>query len=632
MADRKLDENSRQSIYKQKLRCNMCHEIPIIKEVVNGGGLNIFVSAECLNKHGVFFCTLKDFCSDKNQIEKIKCHNCNKVQGIIDNQLKFFFYCKECQKFLCPVCYSAHYKKNQKHHVTRIDDLDFICKEHGKEYSGFCPNCNMNICSLCLKAHGKHDKRVDFKNVMPLQQKIKEVFNKIENQKTQIIEINKILDNILKIANDKIKEYQQNLKYAWKFNNQIFNGMEPKKPNYQSIVNFDKIFDIDISDISWVGEIQEELDKFIKLIKKKSSTVSNEKFKRSATHVDKDFMDTLKQSVIGSTNKHTRDVLEDQKLYDFTGNELLSEIGIKNQRIIKTDEIIGELKNIYIMKECKNYLTLADNGIFMFDEETNDLLSYIDINENLEYDEVNSLAHYYDKNHQKIYLFVGTNSNKIKIYCIDEINDYSYELIQEINIEKIKEMFCNKKGNLLVLEDNNFAIYKLYDNKYEQEKEYIGEDNETINLFSTKNNFISTVKEKGQITFYDKKDFEILFSIDKINSNEESKIFEISKNLIGLSFKNVIQVIDVEKKVLSFCFDKINMDFIESIDLINDTNFLLSCNLNNKLTTYILEIDNVNKTFKEKKKIEDLDCKLIRKIEINKVILYTKYGVNIIEN
>ena len=74
------------------------------------------------------------------------------------------------------------------------------------------------------------------------------------------------------------------------------------------------------------------------------------------------------------------------------------------------------------------------------------------------------------------------------------------------------------------------------------------------------------------------------------------------------------------------------MDSIESIDLINDTDILLSCYLNNKLTTYILEIDIVNKTFKEKKKIEDLDCKLIRKIEANKVILYMKYGDNIIGN
>ena len=39
---------------------------------------------------------------------------------------------------------------------------------------------------------------------------------------------------------------------------------------------------------------------------------------------------------------------------------------------MKNEEIIGELKNIYIMKEFNNNLTLADNGIFIFDEEKND--------------------------------------------------------------------------------------------------------------------------------------------------------------------------------------------------------------------------------------------------------------------
>ena len=54
--------------------------------------------------------------------------------------------------------------------------------------------------------------------------------------------------------------------------------------------------------------------------------------------------------------------------------------------------------------------------------------------------------------------------------------------------------------------------------------------------------------------------------------------------------------------------------------------------LDNKLIVYILESDTPNKTFKEKKKIEDLECKIIHKIDKNKIILYTKYGVNIIEN
>ena len=49
MNDKKLDEKARQLIFKQKTRCNMCYEIPIIKEMVNGGGLSYFITAECLN-------------------------------------------------------------------------------------------------------------------------------------------------------------------------------------------------------------------------------------------------------------------------------------------------------------------------------------------------------------------------------------------------------------------------------------------------------------------------------------------------------------------------------------------------------------------------------------------------------
>ena len=99
-----------------------------------------------------------------------------------------------------------------------------------------------------------------------------------------------------------------------------------------------------------------------------------------------------------------------------------------------------------------------------------------------------------------------------------------------------------------------------------------------------------------------------------------------------MSFKNIIQVIDIDKKSISFCYDSINMDYIESVDLINDKEILLTSNINNKLITFILELDETNKTFKEKKKIEDLECKLIRKIRKNKIILYTKYGLNILEN
>ena len=632
MNDRKLDDKLKQLIFKQKIRCNMCYEIPIIKEIVNGGELAYFISAECLNKHGVFYCTLNDFCSDKNQIDKIKCHNCNKEQGIVDHTSKLFHFCRECHKFLCPSCYNTHYRKFQNNHrTTKLDDIDFICKEHGMAYAAFCSKCNMNICNYCQQRnHSKHENKYIFNNIMPIEQKIKDASTKIEMQKKQIEEINKILDSLLKITNQ-IKEYQTNLKAALKFNIQVFNCFEEKKANYQSIVNFDKILDIDIADISWVLEVQNNLDKLKKFIKSQSSTIS-QKNPNNTNNIDKDLMDSLKKTVIGNENRHIIDALEDQNYYDFTDNELLKEIGKKNQRIIKKEEIIGELKNIYIMNECNNYLILADNGIFIYDQETNDLLSYIDVNENLEYDEVNSLSYYYNKIKKIIYLFVGTNTNKIKVYCIDENEEYSYELIEEIKIEKIKNIFCNEKGDLLVIEDNSSSIYKIHDNKYEQEKEIFGKEREAINLYSTENYLICATKEKQKIIFYDKKDFEALFSVDNVSNNDKSKIIEISKNLLIVSFKNIIQVIDVEKKSISYCFDKINMDYIESIDLMNEKDIFISCNLSNKLTAFILELDDSKKTFKEKKKIEGLNCKLIQKIDKNKVILYTKYGVNIIGN
>lgn len=140
------------------------------------------------------------------------------------------------------------------------------------------------------------------------------------------------MDSILKVANQ-IKEYQNNLKAALKFNIQLFNCFEEKKANYQSIVNFDKILDIDIADISWMLEMETNFDKIKKFINSQSSKISND-----ANNIYKNLM------AIGNKNKSA---LGDPNYYDFTDNELLKEIGNKNQRIFKKEEIIGELKNIY---------------------------------------------------------------------------------------------------------------------------------------------------------------------------------------------------------------------------------------------------------------------------------------------
>ena len=80
-------------------------------------------------------------------------------------------------------------------------------------------------------------------------------------------------------------------------------------------------------------EMESNFDKLKKFINSQSSKISND-----ANNIYKNLM------AIGNKNKPA---LGDPNYYDFTDNELLKEIGNKNQRIFKKEEIIGELKNIY---------------------------------------------------------------------------------------------------------------------------------------------------------------------------------------------------------------------------------------------------------------------------------------------
>ena len=634
-----LSTSSKGSIvYKEKIRCNMCYEIPIIKEIFNGGGLSYFISAECLNKHGVMYSALSDFCSDKNQIDNIKCYKCSSFQGIVDSSSKFFNYCKNCKKFYCPSCNIKHFNKySNSHNTTSIQGYDFLCKIHGSPYSCFCVKCNDNICKFCQqREHLKHE-IINYKEIKPNEQKIQEISLKIEKQRTIVDEVNKILDDFIKITNIKIKDYKEKLSSIIKFNSQVLNCIEEKKINYQSIVNLDKIIDLDINnDIGWIKEIQNNLEKFINTIKSNAVETHNKKEDHNddKEKIDKEILNTIRESVIGNTSSSPIDSLEFKQVTydDFSENELLKEIGTKNYKILKNSEIFGDLKNIYIMKECNSYLILADNGIFIYDIESNDLICYLDSNQSIEYEQIDNLSYYYNKPKRKIYLLLGTNTNKIKIYCIDEIKECTYELIQEIKLEKIINLYCNRNGNLIILEENGFSIFFFNGNQFEQEKEHISQEKTTTNLYITENYMIFTVIENENIILYNKDSFEKIFSIEKININDKSKIFELSKDLICVNCQEIIQIINVKQKNLQTTYDKIKMNYIESVDLFNDKEILLSCNCNNKLVFYILGFDISNATIEEKKNIEDLQCKLIRKIDKNKVILYTKYGINIIEN
>ena len=139
-------------------------------------------------------------------------------------------------------------------------------------------------------------------------------------------------------------------------------------------------------------------------------------------------------------------------------------------------------------------------------------------------------------------------------------------------------------------------------------------------------------QEKGEIIFRDKcKNFELSFIINNLKINEQSKIIELNEKLICISNENILQIIDIENKNINYThnFSKINK--IMSFDLINSKNLLVSGSMNEKYFVFTIEFDEAYSKASDKKMVENLRCDIVRKISSNLIILYTNYGINILE-
>ena len=69
----------RKLVFRRKIRCERCHEIQILKDILISNGVNGLITSECLNHHGRILCPIKDFCDDKTQFDQINCGVCDEV-------------------------------------------------------------------------------------------------------------------------------------------------------------------------------------------------------------------------------------------------------------------------------------------------------------------------------------------------------------------------------------------------------------------------------------------------------------------------------------------------------------------------------------------------------------------------
>ena len=237
--------------------CPKCDRIP---EILNVHTDNGHLELRC-SYHGLIDMTIKEYYKQlKNSMftyYKIKCANCNKVQG---SKGKMFSYCFYCKADLCEKCVNNfHLDKFDHHHRNHLDvcipinEKPHKCLDHyNADISTFCVDCQEHICNKePTKKHREHTKI----NLIKFEADI----NKYRDI---IIEKNKILSDIIR------------------FNQVILNTYDKFQYNYfhiQSLINLGKSLEEEKKrDAKELGWMIDNLEKSFKSQQKAIKSLQNE--------------------------------------------------------------------------------------------------------------------------------------------------------------------------------------------------------------------------------------------------------------------------------------------------------------------------------------------------------------------
>jgi predicted DNA-binding protein len=174
-----------------------------------------YIQYTCYNNHHIQpNLSLKDTLieSNSNRITLSKCKYCRKEKRLEYNLE--FYYCCECDYFICENCMPLHSDKfNNNHTLVALQKYILLCNEHNQYLDFFCPNCNKTLCTICVNEHPIEHKiynietfKLNEKEMEKLKDKIKisaEFIKKVEEYCRNTI---KEIEDLIMIPFQKFKE------------------------------------------------------------------------------------------------------------------------------------------------------------------------------------------------------------------------------------------------------------------------------------------------------------------------------------------------------------------------------------------------------------------------------------------
>ena len=190
----------------------------------------------CYKDHKTENILLKDYYKTQTIDEsKITCDSCIKNKSEVYGNK--FYRCFTCNQNLCPICKCEHI--NKKHKILDYELIKYKCGFHNENFISYCNNCRQNLCMLCEANHDKGHEIIDYKNIMP----------NVENIKNTIINLRSKIDKIKNCINDMVKmfnEVKDNIELFYNINFNLLCNFNSQNRNYQIIQNINSINNYDI--------------------------------------------------------------------------------------------------------------------------------------------------------------------------------------------------------------------------------------------------------------------------------------------------------------------------------------------------------------------------------------------------
>lgn len=143
-----------QKLSEDAFRCHLCKELMTTRLKRDGEYINIDYS--CPNHH--FGSLDMDLFLNKFPHFSFVYQKCSKCGLKQKNTNEIFYYCKDCKETYC----QNHIKdcKLNKEKVVSVEDIDYLCLDHNKDYISYCEKCNENLCEICTNSnkHKDHQK------------------------------------------------------------------------------------------------------------------------------------------------------------------------------------------------------------------------------------------------------------------------------------------------------------------------------------------------------------------------------------------------------------------------------------------------------------------------------------------